>query len=42
MGGTFSERIDELKAMVGTGDLVGKVVVDQIYARYLASTRAST
>jgi hypothetical protein len=34
VAGTFSDRIDELKAMVGTGDLVGKVVVDQAYARY--------
>jgi hypothetical protein len=30
---TFSDRIDALKAMVGTGDLTGKVVCDQAYAR---------
>jgi hypothetical protein len=29
----FADRIDELKAMVGTGDLVGKVEVAQIYAQ---------
>jgi hypothetical protein len=34
VAGTFADRIDVLKAMVGTGDLVGKVVVDQVYARY--------
>jgi hypothetical protein len=33
MAGTFADRIDILKAMVGTGDLTGKVVVDQAYAR---------
>ena len=33
MAGSFADRIDELKAMVGTGDLVGTCVVDQIYAR---------
>lgn len=33
MAGTFGDRIDELKAMVGTGDLVGRVVVDQRYAQ---------
>jgi hypothetical protein len=33
VGGTFGARIDELKAMVGTGDLTGKVVVDQAYAQ---------
>jgi hypothetical protein len=33
VAGTFSERIDELKAMVGTGDLVGKVEVSQVYAQ---------
>ena len=32
MASTFGDRIDELKAMVGTGDLTGKVVVDQRYA----------
>lgn len=42
MGGTFGDRIDELKEMVGAGDLVGIVVCDQIYARYLASMRAWT
>ena len=29
---TFGERIDALKERVGTGDLVGKVTVDQVYA----------
>lgn len=33
MASTFGDRIDELKAMVGTGDLTGTVVVDQIYAQ---------
>jgi hypothetical protein len=31
---TFADRCDELMAMVGTGDLTGTVVVDQIYAAY--------
>jgi len=39
---TFGDRIDVLKEMVGSGDLVGSVVVDQVYAHYLASMRAST
>jgi hypothetical protein len=34
VGDTFSERIDELMATVGTGDLTGSVVVDQVYAHY--------
>lgn len=33
MASTFGDRIDELKAMVGTGDLTGTVVCDQIYAQ---------
>jgi len=33
MAGTFAARIGELKAMVGTGDLVGKVEVSQRYAQ---------
>ena len=31
---TFSEGVDELKKMVGSGDLVGKIHVDQVYAAY--------
>jgi hypothetical protein len=42
VGGTFGGRIDELKEMVGSGDLVGVVEVDQVYARYLASMRVWT
>lgn len=34
MAGDFAERIDELKELVGQGDLVGKLVVDQVYAHY--------
>jgi hypothetical protein len=30
---TFGARLDELKAMVGSGDLVGTVEVSQIYAQ---------
>ena len=33
MASTFGDRIDVLKAMVGTGDLTGKVEVSQIYAQ---------
>jgi hypothetical protein len=33
VAGTFGDRIDELKAMVGTGDLTGTCVVDQLYAQ---------
>lgn len=33
MASTFGDRIDELKAMVGTGDLTGTCVVDQLYAQ---------
>jgi len=32
--GDFAERIDELMEKVGTGDLVGKVEVSQLYAQY--------
>ncbi len=32
--GTFSERIDELRKMVGSGKLAGSVTVDQVYAKY--------
>jgi hypothetical protein len=31
---TFAERIDQLKEMVGSGDLTGKVEVSQVYAKY--------
>jgi hypothetical protein len=31
---SFAERIDNLIRSVGTGDLVGSVVVDQVYAHY--------
>lgn len=31
---TFQTRIDELDEMVGHGDLTGRVVVDQVYAKY--------
>lgn len=34
MPGTFHARIDELMALVGDGELVGEVYVDQIYAHY--------
>lgn len=30
--GTFAERMDVLEDLVGRGDLVGSVVVDQVYA----------
>jgi hypothetical protein len=30
----FFERIDELAEEVGHGVLVGRIVVDQVYARY--------
>ena len=33
MAGTFAERIDVLSEMVGRGELVGSVVVDQLYAQ---------
>lgn len=32
--GTFQGRMDELDAKVGHGDLVGSVVVDQVYAQF--------
>lgn len=32
MASTFGARLDELKELVGSGDLVGKVEVDQSYA----------
>lgn len=34
MASTFGDRLEVLKEMVGSGDLVGKVVVDQVYAKY--------
>lgn len=34
VAGDFAERIDALKALVGEGDLGGKLVVDQVYAHY--------
>lgn len=34
VAGSFGSKIDELIEQVGTGDLVGKVEVDQIYAHY--------
>jgi hypothetical protein len=33
MSGNFGERMDELARLVGSGDLVGSVVVDQVYAQ---------
>jgi hypothetical protein len=33
MASTFGDRLDVLKEMVGSGDLTGKVVVDQVYAQ---------
>ena len=32
--GTFSERIDELRKMVGSGKIIAQVTVDQRYAQY--------
>lgn len=32
--GTFEARTAELADMVGTGDLTGKVIVDQLYAQF--------
>lgn len=34
MAGDFSSRIDRLMEEVGTGNLEGTVVVDQVYAKY--------
>lgn len=34
MAGTFAVHIDELAELVGSGRLVGSVVVDQVYAKY--------
>lgn len=34
MGGDFGSRIDDLLDAVGDGKLEGKVVVDQVYAKY--------
>lgn len=34
MSGDFSERIDELEQRIGPGNLEGKVIVDQVYAKY--------
>ena len=34
MAGTFDERIQQLAEKVGGGQLEGRVVVDQIYARF--------
>jgi hypothetical protein len=33
MSGNFGERMSELSRIVGSGDLVGSVVVDQVYAQ---------
>lgn len=35
MAGDFGARIDELKALVGEGNLVGQVNVDQVYSHYI-------
>jgi len=43
MDSSFSARIDELARQVGGGELVGSVIVDQIYAAYqLPDTTGST
>jgi hypothetical protein len=44
MASTFGERIDALKELVGSGDLVGTVIVDQVRPRSMpaTSTRVST
>lgn len=34
MAGDFAARMDELIEAVGDGDLIGSVVVDQVYAKY--------
>ena len=34
MAGTFEERTAELAQAIGGGELVGKLVVDQVYAHY--------
>ena len=34
MAGTFDERMKQLGQDIGSGDLKGSVVVDQVYARY--------
>lgn len=34
MAGTFSERIDNLREVVGRGQLLGRVEFDQVYAHY--------
>jgi hypothetical protein len=34
MASTFGDRLDDLKAMIGSGDLIGKVEVSQVYAKY--------
>lgn len=34
MAGTFDERITELANQIGGGELVGKLIVDQVYAHY--------
>ncbi len=36
--GTFFERVEALKARIGDGDLVGRLVVDQPYALYQHET----
>jgi hypothetical protein len=38
VAGTFSERTRQLERKVGTGRLVGSVVVDQVYAKYQHET----
>ena len=39
MDSSFGARIDELAHLVGGGELVGTVVVDQIYAAYQHLTK---
>lgn len=34
MAGDFSVRIAQLQEEVGSGELIGKVKVDQVYAHY--------
>jgi hypothetical protein len=34
MAGTFHERIAQLGESVGSGRLVGRITVDQLYAHY--------
>jgi hypothetical protein len=34
MTGTFQAKMDQLDAIVGHGEVEGKVIVDQVYAKY--------